>query len=288
VRLGLLCAFLTAGAVQLAGCMPGGESGHRGPGGRSQALALTPLQELELGRKAYAEVLNKAQAAGKVLPRSDERVRRVRQVGNQIIKTAQNRLLQREINLDLRGYQFEPAFNVIDDPQVNAFCMPACKIAVYTGLFRVIDNDDQLAAVLGHEVAHALAHHASERLARSEMYHRALEAVNGSLGSMGERTRKKLIGLLAGGAEVSSRAYDRQQESEADHIGLFLMKFAGYDPRQVLVFWKNMQRLAAERPHPPAVLSTHPSDAQRIRQIQEWIPNVEGAYRAWKSGNVVK
>jgi predicted Zn-dependent protease len=288
MRLALVGVVLTIGAILISGCMPPQESGHRGPGGRSQPLALTPLQELELGRQAYREVLKKAEEAGRLLPKSNRRTQQVRHVGQKIIETAKNRLLQREIHLDLSGYQFEPDFRVIESSQVNAFCLPACKVAVFTGLFQVVENDDQLAAVLGHEVAHALAHHASERIARANMRDHALQAVNSSLGGLSPTTRKRLIGLLAGGAEVSSRSYDRQQEAEADHIGLFLMKFAGYDPQQALRFWQHMQRLGAERPRPPAILSTHPSDAERLRLIQEWIPNVEGAYRAWKEGNVVK
>src|SRR5262249_31150449 len=138
--------------------------------------------------------------------------------------------LQWEINLDVKRYRFEWEFNVIDDPQINAFCLPAGKVAVFTGLLRVADTDDELATVLGHEVAHALAHHASERLARAQMFEQAVKVATGALGldKMNPRDREKLIGLLGGGAGLASRAYDRAQESEADHIGLFLMTFAGY------------------------------------------------------------
>src|SRR5262245_50384026 len=107
VRLALVLTILATGAL-VAGGMPG--DGHRGPGGRSQQLALTPLQELELGQQAYQEVLKKASAAGKLIPKNDRRVERVRHIGTKIIDTArENVLLQREINLDLNGYRFEPA-----------------------------------------------------------------------------------------------------------------------------------------------------------------------------------
>jgi metalloendopeptidase OMA1, mitochondrial len=289
---GTLGAVLLLLSLLPAGCGPMGSGGGgvgEGPGHRKQPLALTPLQELQLGRKAYAEILSKA--GNKVLPQSDERVVRVRHVGEKILKAAQIEPLQAEINLNLRSYYFEPAFNVIEDRQVNAFCLPGCKICVFSGLLNVADkgHDDYLATVLGHEVAHALAHHASERIARAQMYEKAVGASGGSFGKLDPHERGQLIGLLGGGVEeLYSRAYDRKQESEADHIGLFLMTFAGYDPHKALEFWQRMMQLSAQQPRPPVILSDHPSDAQRIRQIQAWIPQAEGAYQAYNEGNIVK
>src|SRR5262249_27542812 len=162
---------------------------------------------------------------------------------------------------------------VLLSKQVNAFCLPGGKVAVFTGLLPVASqngrlNDDQLATVMAHEIAHALAHHASERIARQQQYQRAMEALNGAMGSLPPGQRKTLIGLLGAGAQVGSLSYDRQQESEADHIGIFLMTFAGYDPRQAIVFWEKMQALASKQGRPPEVLSSHPSDARRIVQIK--------------------
>jgi predicted Zn-dependent protease len=279
----LLLAVLPAGCGPVGGPMQGQ---GQGPGRRNQPLALTPLQELQLGRKAYAEILKKAD--GKVLPEDDKRVARVREVGEKILKAAQIPELQAEINLNLRGYQFEPAFNVIQDNQINAFCLPGCKICVYTALLKVADRDDHLATVLGHEVAHALAHHASERVARSAMFDRAVQVAGGGFGGVDPHDQRKLIGLLGAGSELYNRAYERKQESEADHIGLFLMKFAGYDPRRAVEFWQRMMQISARQSRPPVILATHPSDAERIRQIEEWIPWVEGAYQAYNQGNIVK
>ena len=151
--------LLVALVLPLAGCdaQPQGE----GPGHRPQELALSPAQELELGRKAYREVL----AESKVLPQNSPQVRRVTKVGERIAGTVKIEPLMREINLDVKDYRFEWEFNVLEDRHVNAFCLPGGKVAVFSGLLKVVENDDQLAAVLGHEVAHALAHHSSERLA---------------------------------------------------------------------------------------------------------------------------
>jgi len=286
--------FLLVGLVPAlaAGCGLGPPSGGHGgghgegPGHRAQALALTPYQELNLGEQAYAEVLKKNRVV-----RDGPEVGKVREIGERIARAAEIEPLQREINLRTKGYTFKWAFNVLESDQVNAFCLPGGKVAVYTGLLKVARqdgrlSDDQLATVMAHEIAHALAHHSSERLARQQKYQTAMEALNGALGALDPQQRKQLIGLLGAGAEVGSLAYDRQQESEADHIGLFLMTFAGYDPQQAVVFWEKMQALSAKQGRTPEVLSDHPSDHKRIAQIKTWAPYAESALRAYKAHRV--
>lgn len=265
-------------ALAVTGCAA---DGHEGPGHRRQALALTPHQELSLGEQAYQEVLSKSHVV-----RSGPKVDLIRKVGGRIAKAAEIEPLQREINLRVKGYQFNWEYNLLEDNQVNAFCLPGGKVAVFTGLLPVAENEHQLATVMAHEIGHALAHHASERIGRQQMYQHAVDAVNGAMGVMDPERRKVLIGLLGAGAQARTLAYDRQQESEADHIGLFLMTFAGYDPNQAVQFWDRMQQLAAKRPHPPEILSDHPSDATRIAQIRRWVSSAQGAQRAWKEGRI--
>jgi predicted Zn-dependent protease len=254
----------------------------QGPGHRAQRLALTPDQELALGEQAYQQVLHRSHP----LPRSDREVQEVRRVGERIAKAAEIEPLQREIHLRLKGYRFDWAFNVLQDKQINAFCLPGGKVAVFTGLLPVVQNDDQLATVMSHEIAHALAHHASERIARQQMYETAVQAIGGAMGSMDPDRRRALIGALSAGAEVRSLAYDRQQESEADHIGVFLMTFAGYDPDQAVAFWERMQRAMAQGSRPPEILSDHPSDARRIVQLKAWAPLAKAGKRAYDQGQI--
>ncbi len=224
--------------VRLYGTGPSVES-EEGPGGRPQPLALSPSQELAVGRRAYGEVMGDVR--DHALSDSSEESRRVRKVVDRIARAAAIESLQREILLRVKGYRFEWEASVVRDRQVNAFCLPAGKMVVYTGILPVTGNDDQLATVLGHEMAHALAHHASERVAR-------------------ERSATNILRSLS---------YDRLQESEADHIGLFLMTFAGYDPDQAVVFWERMHAMGVAG-RPPEFLSDHPSDDYRIRSLRSW------------------
>jgi predicted Zn-dependent protease len=279
-------------AVTCLGCAPGegggGEGGGagEGPGRRAQRLALTPEQELKLGQQAYKEVLNKPDEYGPALPPSSREVQRVRHIADKIIKVSQIEPLQREINLRVKGYTFDWHVNVLQSKQINAFCLPAGYMFVFTGLLPVAENDDQLATVMSHEISHALAHHSSERIARSQRYNEEIGVIGKVFGGMPEGERRQFMGVLAAGAGLRSKSYDRKQESEADHIGVFLMTFAGYDPEQAIAFWRNMERISARRGRPPTILSDHPSDAQRLRDIAKWIPYAKKALEAYKRGDI--
>jgi predicted Zn-dependent protease len=274
----IVCLFIFVFSM-LAGCGP---APHQGPGHRPQRLAMTPQQELSLGQQAYQEVLSQAT----VVPDGPER-ERVRRVGERIARAAAIEPLEREINLQVHGYRFEWEFNVIrDDKTINAFCLPGGKVAVFTGLLPVTENDDQLATVMGHEIAHALAHHASERLARTQLLQTAIKIADGVLGIGDVPHGRDFIGVLAAGASFSGLKYERQQESEADHIGLFLMTFAGYRPEETVVFWRRMQQAGAGQARPPEILSDHPSDARRIAQLQAWVPQAGRAKHAYDQGRI--
>ena len=253
----LLTLWLSlASGLAVSGCAsPGGQG--EGPGHRAQELALTPEQEVALGEKAYRQILSKSRVVA-----SGPEVERVNRVGKKIAKAAEIEPLQREINLRVRGFRFNWEFSVLQDKQINAFCLPGGKVVVFTGLLPVAASDDQLATVMAHEIAHALAHHGSERLARQQ--------------SEGGDVLSALVG----------KAHDRQQESEADHIGLFLMTFAGYDPEQAVVFWERMHTAASGGSRPPEILSDHPSDSKRIAQMGTWIAPAKAAKRALDEGRI--
>lgn len=256
-----LVRSLAVGLVLLAGCdySVGDAAGRRGegPGGREQPLALSPQEELAVGRRAYREVLQEYQ--GRVLPNNHPDVRRVERVVDRLKEAAAIEPLQREIKLRTRGYTFDWNVSVVQERQVNAFCLPAGEIVVFTGILPVAATDDQLATVLSHEMAHALAHHGSERVAREQ----------------------------SAGGKLFRLQYDRYQESEADHIGVFLMAFAGYDPDEAVAFWVRMQRLTRGG-EPPEILSDHPSHQTRIKNLQGWAPRAKAARRAYDEGRILK
>ena len=246
---GPLAAVLVA---LVLGCSetPQGE----GPGHRQQQLALSPGEELQVGRDAYEQILSRARVV-KQGPEVDQ----VKRVSERIATAARIEPLQREINLRLSDYSFEWEYSVLADDRVNAFCLPGGKIGVLTGLLERVKNDDQLAAVIAHEVAHALAHHASERVAR-------------------ERSRH--YGMLR---ELS---YNRQQELEADHIGIFLMTFADFDPEEAVRFWEEMQAARRDDFQLPEILSDHPSDARRMERLASWVEPARAAKRAFDEGRI--
>ncbi len=252
----ILCLLLLLGAGCGSYPHPGG---GEGPGRRPQDLALGPREELAVGRRAYAEVMTKYR--GKVLRDDEAQVRRAREVFRRLQRASEIPILQREINLRVRGYTFEWEVNVVREPQVNAFCLPAGKVAVFTGLLDVTGGDDGfLATVLAHEMAHALAHHASERVAR-------------------ERSASGILRSLA---------YGRMQEEEADHIGVFLMAFAGYDARKAPAFWERMRRAGGGRGRTPEIFSDHPSDESRVRALAAQAPRAMAAKRRFDDMNTAR
>ncbi len=214
---------------------------------------MNSADELELGREAYAEILLQT-----TVVKSGPEVDLVRRVSARVAKAAQIEPLQREINLRVDPRSFEWEYNVLRDRRINAFCLPGGKIGVFTGLLELVENDDQLAVVIAHEVAHALAHHTSERLAHHQ----------------------------SGARWLANRSFDREQELEADHIGIFLMTFAGYDPEQAVTFWREMQTARGNEFRIPEILSDHPNDERRMKQLQSWVEPARAAKEAFDKGRI--
>ncbi|HTK77955.1 MAG TPA: M48 family metallopeptidase [Gemmataceae bacterium] len=249
--------IIVAACLSGAGCDFGGAPNGQGPGHRPQRLLLNPRQELAVGRQAFQEIEGQLPEVSR-----GEGPRRVEVVGRRIADTTKIEPLMREINLHTRGFYYEWEFKLFQSSEVNAFCLPGGKVGVFTGMLPVVANDDQLAAVLAHEIAHALAHHTSERLAREQ-----------ALGG----------GILA---KLGGLRYDREQESEADHIGVFLMTFAGYAPGEAVAFWERMAEASGRGGQLPEVLRTHPSDEHRVAQLRDWVPRALGAKRAYDEGRI--
>jgi predicted Zn-dependent protease len=213
---------------------------------------------LAVGRRAYQQVLQ--EYGDRVLPESSPEALRVTTAFGRILMAAEIEPLLREINLRVPRGSMEPRVKVVRERQANAFCLPGGKVIVFTGILDVAgDSDDRLATVLAHEYAHALAHHGSERVARHESGEGVLRALS----------------------------YDRMQESEADHIGVFLMTFAGYDPDEAVAFWERMREATQGRDQPPEFLSDHPSPGTRIRDLRLWARDARAAKKAYDQGRIL-
>ena len=232
---------------------------------RSQLMLMSESDDLQLGAAAYKEVLNKEKIAHDA--RYTEPVQRV---GRNIAAVAAK-----------SEYQWE--FTVIDDPKTaNAFCLPGGKVAVYTGIFPYARDEAGLAAVIGHEVAHALARHGAERMSRDTLAQVGAVGVAVAAGASGagSGTQQAILQAYGLGSTIGiALPFSRSQESEADHIGLILMAKAGYDPHAAIALWKRMA--AAEHGSaPPEWLSTHPAPSTREQDLGNWMAETMSYFKA--------
>lgn len=230
---------------------------------RSQLILVSQEQEVQLGAQAFQEVVRESRVVT-----SPSVVSPVDTIGRRLATVA-NRP------------DFQWQFVVLDDPkQVNAFCLPGGKVAVYTGILPVARDANGLAVVMGHEIAHAIARHGAERMSQA-----AVAEAGGAV--IGAATQSSAVMAAYGlGAQYGIlMPYGRSQESEADRIGLMLMAQAGYDPRAAIGFWQRMAEAGGG--DAPEFLSTHPSHGTRAQQLQEWMPEAVAAYeRSNKATNV--
>ena len=241
--------------------------------GRSQLLMTSVSQEVQLGAQAYQQVKNDPKVHLSQDPREIEPVKRV--VGR-IIEAAR-RSKYAEI-----AKQFQWEVTVIkDDKTMNAFALPGGKIAVYTGIFPVAKTEAGLAAVLGHEVTHALARHGAERMSQGELTNAALQVIGAAAGASGMNPTlsQGAMAALGAGAQVGVLLpFSRAHESEADYIGILLAADAGYDPRESVHLWERMAQLTRGG-GPSEFLSTHPGHETRIAQLKKWMPEAMDIYQ---------
>lgn len=220
--------------------------------GRSQFIILSTEQEMALGLSASEQLKQESN-----LSKDKALVTRIRKIGERIAAVS-----GRE--------DFEWEFNVIESDEVNAFCLPGGKVFFYTGIVKLTANDDQIATVMGHEIAHALARHGAERISLQ-----TASNVGAQILAVALDVPPEYAGLYSQAYGIGSQLgvmlpYSRQHEHEADQIGVYLMWKAGYDPNEAVLFWQKM-KTAGEGKSPPEFLSTHPSDQSRIDEIKAFI-----------------
>jgi predicted Zn-dependent protease len=243
--------------------------------GRKQLNLIPASQMLSMSYQEYGTFLKSNR-----LSADSQSAAMVRRVGSRIQRAVERFFAQNQLESALAGYQWE--FNLVEDKQVNAWCMPGGKVVVYTGIIPVAKTETGLAVVMGHEIAHAVAEHGSERMSQGLLAQLGGMGLDAALKDKPQETRALWQTAFGIGAQVGVLLpFSRTQESEADELGLTFMAMAGYDPHEAVAFW---QRMSAGKggEAPPEFLSTHPSDQTRIERIEKNLPKALQYYAPGK------
>lgn len=240
--------------------------------GRKQNLLVSDEQVLSLSNQQYLEYMASAKKSTNATNTA-----LVKRVGQNLANAVVSYLNANGLGAEVSQYQWE--FNLVQDTQINAFCMPGGKIVVYEGLLPVTQDEASLAIVLGHEIAHAVAKHSAERLSNAYRQQYGIQVLGAVASGMGASSSMVQLGQIVAGAggQFFTAGFSRKQESEADHMGLVFAAMAGYDPSVAVGFWQRMSQ--ATGGGSSSLLSDHPSDAERISDIQKWIPEAKKYYR---------
>ncbi|MDU1890708.1 MAG: M48 family metallopeptidase [Dysgonomonas sp.] len=264
------CLFMLLVAYMLlfAGC------GSVPVTGRKQLSLVSNQEILTLSLQQYDEFIKAAP-----LSTNKANTEMVRRVGQRIANAVETYLKNNGYADQVKEYAWE--FNLVQSDQVNAFCMPGGKIVIYEGILPVTQNETGLAVVMGHEVAHAVAKHANERMSQQMAAQYGTTAIGAALSGKSEKVQQ-YAGIAMGlGAQYGVLLpFSRKQELEADELGLIFMAMAGYDPNAAPSFWMRMSQGGGGST--PEFMSTHPSDDTRIKEIQKYLP---AALKYYKGGS---
>lgn len=239
--------------------------------GRRQ-LSLVPNSQLfPMSYDQYSTVMKENK-----LSTNQEYNRMVKSVGLKISKAVELYMSQNRLSDQLEGYAWE--FNVIEDNTVNAWCMPGGKVAFYTGIMPICQDETGVAVVMGHEIAHAIANHGSERMSQGLVANGLLGGAQVALGQNPTLTNQILLQSIGMGSQLGMLKFSRTHESEADKMGLIFMAMAGYDPREAPEFWQRMDSNSGGS-RPPEFLSTHPHPDTRIADLKKQLPEALKYYK---------
>ena len=246
--------------------------------GRTHRLSVSDAQLLSLSNQEYTKFMASAKRSTDA-----KNTAMVQRVGRNLANAVETYLRNNGYANEVKNFQWE--FNLVQDKQANAFCMPGGKIVVYEGLLPYTQNEASLAIVLGHEIAHAVAKHSAEQLTKQMNQQMGTNILGTVLNSAVGSGVGDIAAQVAGGYfSFRNLKYSRDNESEADYMGLIFAAMAGYDPANAVTFWKRMA--AGTNSNTSEILSDHPSDARRIQNIEKWLPEAEKYYRQRGSSNV--
>lgn len=242
--------------------------------GKSQFTLLPESEVQSMATTEYQQFLS----TNKVISSSNNRdAEMVKRVGQRITKAVENYYAQQGISDKLAGYKWE--YNLVDDKAINAWCMPGGKIVVYTGLLPVSQNEAALAAVMGHEVSHALLQHGNQRMSQGIAQQLGGVALSVAVANKPSETQNLFMTAYGVGSNLGVLLpFSRKQELEADDWGLKFAAMAGYNPQEAINLWKRMES-ASNGQSPPEFLSTHPSEGKRIAQLEKLMPEAMKYYK---------
>ncbi|MDH6534501.1 M48 family peptidase [Parabacteroides sp. 52] len=235
--------------------------------GRRQVMLVSEQEVLTSSLSQYGEYMKTAKKST-----SKTQTDQVVRVGKKIAAATEAYLKENGLAEEVKNFSWE--FNLVQDQEMNAFCMPGGKIVVNEGLMKIVTSDDELAVVMGHEVAHAVAKHSNERMSQQLLTQYGGALVGLAVSQKNEAVQGVANSVYALGSQVGViLPFSRKHESEADYMGLILMTMAGYNPQVAVHFWEKMS--AGGGGSVPEFLSTHPSGGQRISDIQRYLPEME-------------
>ncbi|MFC0677623.1 M48 family metallopeptidase [Lysobacter korlensis] len=253
--------------------------------GETAHYGASPTEEVQLGAQAYQQVLSDASAQGALLPADAQVSRQVREIAERLIAKVPEvtadlaAMNQQQAPTTYENFEWDAA--VIQSDDANAFVLPGGKIAVYTGLLPVAENQDALAAILGHEIAHALLRHGSQRMAQQKLVQMGQLAAGMAFGGMDPGQQQAVMAALGAGAQYGFiLPYGRNHETQADRIGLMLAAAACFDPREAVPLWARMSQLGGGE-RPPEFASTHPDPANRQETLRALMPQAMEFYRKY-------
>jgi predicted Zn-dependent protease len=239
--------------------------------GRKQLSLVNESEVISLSLSQYDQFIKSNKISG-----NKSETERIKRVGNRIAVSVEEFFSNNGQTAYLEGYKWE--FNLIEDKAVNAWCMPGGKVVVYTGILPLMKNDAQLATVMSHEIAHAVARHGGERMSEQLVAQGAGAALSVALSQKPKETQQLALAAFGLGTQVGYLLpFSRTHEYEADELGLYFMAMAGYDPAQSVEFWKAMAQNNSSKV--PELLSTHPLDGNRIAKITEKLPEAQKYYQ---------
>lgn len=239
--------------------------------GRSQMAFIPEATLMEMSLTSYGDFLKSNK-----LSSNASQTEMVKRVGNKISKAVEQYLINNGFAGRVNDFKWE--FNLVEDDTPNAWAMPGGKVVVYSGILPLTRNEDGLAVVIGHEIAHAVARHGNERMSQGLLVQMGGIAISQALKEKPEATQALFLGAYGAGAQIGLMLpYSRTHEYEADELGLIFMAMAGYNPEEAVAFWTRMSQMGGARP--PEFLSTHPVDANRISRIRQVMPKAMSYYR---------